>query len=263
MPNNTAKFYYRSYIDEDLTGYAFAGAFTNTTNVNDRRKNTYAITSGLGTDGDSADFEADMLTERSFDTIFLKSNLKTFTIYYWDENETGTGGSGYVELTSYASNTSDWLAIDLGQTIYATKLKIVGTHTITASEEKKIHILEITSYINEINIEKIKIEQMFEREDFKNIYGGSVQIVKYPNRGKTQIDLSWGNMSASDYAVYIAIKQQSLIDAVVIYLYYSDDYDLLDDEALYLVNDIEDKLSTPASETMTAGVDGKMKLLEC
>ncbi len=70
-------------------------------------------------------------------------------------------------------------------------------------------------------------------------------------------------MSTSDYAVYATLKAQSLIDAYLVYLYFSDDYDLLDDEALYLMNDVEEKEATPSCEALTTGVKGKMKLLEC
>lgn len=262
MPNSTAKFYYRSYIDQDLDGYTLSGGIIPTANVNDRRKATYAITTGLGTDGNNAEIEADLHTDRAIDTIFLKSNFKTFTVYCWDENETGTGGAGYVELTSYASNTSGFLVISFSE-ISTSKIKIACTHTIAADEEKTLYTLEITQALGELNIESIDQAQAHERENYKNIYGGSVQVVKYPNRGKTNINLSWENMTTTDYAVYAMLKTQSLIDAYLIYFYFSDDYDLLDDEALFLMNDIAEKEATPSNEALTAGVNGKMELREC
>lgn len=264
MPNSVAKFYYRSFIDQDVDGYTLSGDLTPTANVNDRRKDTYAASDSTGTgDGTSEEIVADLQTERAIDTIFLKSNFKTFAVYYWEDEGTGTtGGGDYYEITSYATNASDFLEISFTE-INTSAIKIVCTHTIIANEEKEIYTLEITQSLGELNIEKIDQEQAHERENYKNIYGGSIQVVKYPNRGKASINLSWDNMSTADYAIYATLKTQSLIDAYLVYFYFSDDYDLLDDEALYLVNDIEDKKATPSSEALTAGVKGEMKLREC
>ena len=256
MPNSTAKFYYRSYIDQDLDGYSLSGDLTPTTNINDRRKNTYATSDETGTgDGTSEEFIADMLTERTVDTIFLKSNFKTFTVYTWN-------GSDYDTAATYTSNTSDFLEISITSAT-TSKIKIACTHTITADEEKKIYLCDITSYIGELYIEDIDIKQKHEFEDYKNIYGGSIKIVKYPNRGKVEIDLGWSNMSTTDYATYTTLKAAFLLDALLIYVYYSTTYDLLDDEALYLVNDLEHKDNSPASQTLSAGINTDMELLEC
>jgi len=261
--NSKAKFYYRSFIDQDVDGYALSGDFTPTASVNDRRKSTYAETDTTGTgDGTSEEFIADMLTERTIDTIFLKSNLKTFNVWMWSENETGTGGEGWELVTAYTVNAAPFLCISFDD-IVTSKIKIEATHTITANEVKKIYLLEITQLIGELNVEKSDIVQKYERESWRNIYGGSVQVVQYPNRGKTEIALSWSNMTAADYAVYSAIKAQTLIDAVLIYFYFSDDFDLMDSAGLYLVNDLEEKEATPSAETASAGVSGKMKLVEC
>lgn len=263
MSNSTAKFYYRSFIDGDIDGYTLSGDLTPLTNVNDRRHDTYASSdeTGIG-DGTSEEIVCDLTYDREIDTIFLKSNFKTFTVWIWDENETGTGGAGYVELTSYSANSTDFLKISF-ESVTTSKVKISCTHTIIANEEKKIYSLNITKYINEINIESVKIEKKFARENWKNIYGGSIQIVQYPNRGKAEIKLSWDNLSATDYAVYSDLKSKSLVDAFLVYFYFSEDYDLLGTEALYLVNDLDDKEATPSSETISSGVNGSMLLREC
>lgn len=261
--NTKAKFYYRSFIDQDIDGYALSGDFAPTTSVNDRRKTTYAVTDETGTgDGTSEEFIADLLTERTIDTIFLKSNFKTFTVWMWSENETGTGGEGWEKITNYTANASAFLCISFDD-IITSKIKITVTHTITANEEKKLYSLEITQFIGEMDVEKINFKQNHERESWKNIYGGSVQIVQYPNRGKLDLKLSWENMTATNYAIYSAIKAQSLIDAFLVYLYFSDDFDLIDSSGLYLVNDVEEKDATPSAETLSAGVSGDMHLLEC
>jgi hypothetical protein len=264
MANSTAKFYYRSFIDQDVTGYTLSGDFTPLTNLNNRRKNTFDVSyqpAGHDTDGTAVEFIADLNYDRTIDTIFLKSNFKTFTVYIWDENETGTGGAGYVELISYAANTVEFLEIYF-EAVLTSKIKIICTNTITANEAKKIYTCEITKYINELHLENLDISQNFERTKFQNIYGGSVQVIKYPNRGKVEINLSWENMTAVDYAVYNSLKTAGLIDSYFIYLYFSDDFSLTNIEALYLVNDTAEKEASPTSETLAAGVSGKMKLLE-
>lgn len=267
MPNSKAKFYYRSYIDQDLDGYTITDDYDPTVNINDRRKDTVATSCkppGHDTDGTEVSIVADMHTERAIDTIFLKSNFKTFTVYYLEDEATGsTGGGDYYEITSYASNASDFLEISFAE-INTSAIKIVCTHTITANEEKEIYALEITQALGELSVELPKdMRKKHKRTDFENIYGGSVQVVKYPNRGKLKLDLAWDNMTTADYAIYAMLKTQSLIDAYLVYFCFSDDYDLLDDEALYLVNDIEEKEATPSSEAITAGVKGEMKLREC
>lgn len=263
MPNSTAKFYYRSFIDQDVDGYTLSGDLTPTTRINDRRKNTYAYTDETGTgDGTAEQFTADMSYDRAIDTIFLKSNFKTFIVYYWNEDATGTGEDEWTEITSYSTNTDEFLVISFDE-IETKKIKIECTHTISANDEKKIYLCEITKYIDELNLESIKIKQQYEKRKFTNIYGGTIQVTKYPNRGKVSIDLLWNNMTATDYAVYENLKDLFLIDALNVYIYFSDDYSLLGEEALYLVNDISDIEASPASDTLSAGVDAEMELEEC
>lgn len=263
MANSKAEFYYRSYIDQDLNGYSVTGDFTTLTNINDRRQDTYAISDVTGTgDGTSEEIIADMLTERQIDTIFLKSNFKTFTVWMWSDNETGTGGEGWEEVVTYSANASAFLKISFDQ-ISTKKIKVACTHTITANEEKKCYLLEITKSLGELTIEKIKINQSYKRKKHENIYGGTIQVIQYPNRAKVEVDLDWSNMMPTDYAVYATLKTHMLTDAFLVYLYLSDSYDLLDSTALYLMNDLADKSATPEIETLSAGVAAEMKLREC
>jgi hypothetical protein len=254
MPNDVAKFYYRNYFDTDLDGYTITSDYQNETNVNDRNKLTYAETSGEDTDGDSVDYEIDFTYDRDVDTIVLKSNLKTFTIYYWD-------GVAYQTFQSYASNTSEFLVISLTEQA-TSKIKITATHTITANEEKRIYLFEITKKIDEMNIEGIDISREWPRSNTTNVYGKSVQVIKYPNYGAVAISLSWENLTNTDFTAYKTMKDQMLVDSYAIYLYFSDTYDLLGEEAYYVVDDLEKYDSDPAGEAMTEGVNGSMELLE-
>lgn len=262
MPNNIAKFFYRSYCDMDVTSYTISGDYESTANAVDRNKLTYALTDGFDTDGVSADFIVDLNYAREIDTIVLKSNLKTFVLYYWDENATGTGGGDWIEIQSYASDTTGFIVYNFSE-IESDQIKITATHTITADEEKKIYLFEITKKIDEINLENIDFDKVWSQANFSNIYGGSVQVNKYPNYGKIEIDLSWKNLTGTDYIAYAALKAQRLIDAFNCYLYFSDTYSLLNVEAYYLVNDISNFKSTPSGEAMTEGVSGELKFREC
>lgn len=254
MANDKAYFYYRSYCDTDVTGYTLTTDYENATNANDRNKLTYAITSGSGTDGDSVDYEIDMQYNRDVDTIVLKSNLKTFTIYYWD-------GLAYQSFTSYASNASGFLVISLTEQS-TSKIKITATHTITANEEKKIYNIEVTKLIVSMYIQDLGIDKEWPKVDFNNIYGGAIQVVKYPNHGKVDINLSFSNLTGADYTAYNTLKNKRLIDAYAVYIYYSDTFTLLNSEAYYLVNDKSDYKADPSSPTMASGVSGKMRLVE-
>jgi hypothetical protein len=265
MPNSAAKFYCRSFCDQDVSGYTITGDLTPTANVIDRRNNTYAVgdTTGAG-DGSEEQITVTFDQEMTIDTIFLKSNFKTFKVYYWEDEATGsTGGGDFIEAASYDSNSSAFLEINISE-VTTTIIKIVCTHTMVANDQKKLYRLEITKYLGSLYVEGIDpVEQNQMRENFKNLYGGSVQVIKYPNRGKIKIDLNWENMSTTEYATYSTLKSAFLLDALLVYFYYSDSYDLIDSAALYLVNDSSEKEATPYSSTVSSGVSGIMELREC
>lgn len=254
--NETAKIYLRSYIDCDATGYTLSGDFTPTANTIDRNKNTYAITSGKETDGESCDFIADMEFDREIDTIVLKSNLLAFTIYYWN-------GASYVELETYTDNAEEFLVIEF-RGIISSKIKITATHTITANEEKKLYMVEITRALGDMTFEKkVSIKKAHEVVSFKNIYGGTVQVVKYPNYGKVEISCEFESLYGDNYTMYQLLKEQRLIDAYNVYLYFSDDFDLLGKEAFYLVSDVSDFESSPFTDVVSLGITGLFEWHEC
>lgn len=256
MANSTIKAYYRSYIDQDIDGYTLSGDFTSAANVTDRLKTTYAITSGFGTDGVSAEIIADMTTDRSVDTVMLKSNFKNFIIYKWT-------GAAWSAIETYWNNANENLIVFSFTAFDTQKIKIACTETIVANQEKKIYLLEITKTIGEITPQKIDIEQDYQEKDLDNIYGGSIQVIKYPNYPKVKIDLSFKNLQSSDYTVYALFKAMRKIDSYVVWVYFSDDYALLGPNAWYLVNDLSPFESTPSENHLSAGVEAKIKLREC
>jgi hypothetical protein len=257
-PNDNLKIYLRSYIDKDVSdGFTLSGDFVSPENATDRSKTTYCATSGLGTDGDSADFEVDMLTDRDVGSFALKSNLKTFNVYYWD-------GAAYQLLAAYSANADEFLVFDAWPSNVTTqKIKITATHTITADEEKKIYLFDITKSIASLEPEKIKIERDHAKANFTNIYSGSVQVVKYPNHPKVKIDLSFKNLQGAKYTAYDLLKSQSLTDSFIVYLYMTDDYTLQGPESWHLVNDITGREESPGGNNFASGVVGDVNLREC
>lgn len=253
MPNDKAKFYQRSYCDQDLDGYSISGDYANDENINDRNKLTYASTTE-SSDGTSEDIIIDLVYNRSIDTIVLKSNLKTFTIYYWN-------GSSYSALETYASNDKGFILLEVDE-ISTSSIKITATHTIIADEEKKIYMLELTKKITEMYIQDIDIKKVWESTNLKNIYGGAVQVIKYPNHGKVDISLSWKSLKYNEFIAYDTLKNYVLTDSFAIYLYFSDEFTLLNEEAYYLVSDLSDYDHKPSSAAITTGIDGEMELLE-
>ena len=255
MPNSTIKFYNRSYCDKNVDGYTISGDYYNTENTNDRNKNTYATTDGSDTDGNSVDYVVDLLYERTIDTIVLKSNLKTFVIYYWD-------GATYQTWETYTDNDEEFLVIDVSETD-TSKIKITATHTISANEEKRIYMFECTEYLTEIYASVPDVNKNIQRKTFENIYGGSIQVIKYANHQKFVCKLKWKGLVDAWYTAYALMKEKMLTDSYNIYIYYSDTYTLLGKDAWYLVNDEDDFDMSPTNEALTAGVNGSMLLKEC
>lgn len=253
MANTVMKAYLRSFCDQDVTGYSFTGDFNNIGNINDRKKQTYAITDGFNDDTLTATEELDLKFDRDIDTIVLSGNMKEFNIKKWD--------GGWVEIYSTTTNTDSFLVLSLSS-FTTDKLQVNVIKTMVADEEKQINILEVTQKLTEIELETFSVDKVYERKVFKNIYGGSIQVIKYPNYGKLQLDLSWDNLTGANYTAYKVLKDRMLIDSYIVYLYYTDDYDLLGKEAWHLVNDITEFESTPFTDIFGAGVKGIIKLRE-
>lgn len=258
MANDTMKCYWRSYVDGDVEGYSISGDFIDNTNMLDRNKNTYAATDGANDDTTTVNLIFDMTWEREVEVFVLKSNLTEFYIQYWD----GAAYQNFSPAVSYVANTSEFLIITLPSVQSTSRIKIVATKTIVADEEKKIYLFEITKELTELNISDLSISQEWRRKSFDNIYKGNVQVFDYPNYPKVDINIKLDNLTSTEYTAYKALKDHMLIDSYNVYIYYSDDYDLLNDEAYYLVNDISEFDSDPEAATLSAGISGILKLKE-
>jgi len=259
MPNSKAEFYLRSFVDGDVTGYTLSGDLLSTANMLDRNENTFSGTDGANDNTTTVTETFDMGWERDVDTFVLRSNLKEFNIQYWD----GAAWQAFSPAVSYTVNAETFLVINLAASVSTSKIKLTMTKTITADEEKKVYQFEITEKITEMYIETPEINEAWQEKELKNIYGGSILVTQYPNHGKVHLRLKFKNLTGADYTAYHTLKLRKLIDAYSIYIYLSDTFDLLGEDAYYLVNDHAEKDSTPASSAMTAGVDGNFDLREC
>lgn len=147
--------------------------------------------------------------------------------------------------------------------ITTTKIKITANETIGTDEEKKIYLVELTTKLCQIDIETIGIEKSWQRTNFTNVFGGSIQVVKYANHAKVAIDLSFENLTGDNFLAYALIKSYSVIAPLNVYLYLSDTYELLNEQSWHLVNDISDYDGSPTGEALTQGCSGGLKLREC
>jgi len=259
MPNSKAEFYYRSYIDMDVTGYTLSGDLLNDEKMLDRNKNTFSGTDGSNDDTDTVEEIFDLGWARSVDTFVLRSNLTDFDIQYWD----GAAWQAFSPAVLYTTNTETFLLIKLSSPVSTSKIKLTMTKTIVADEEKKIYQFEITKKITELYLEDVDIKEQWEQKEFKNIYGGSIFVVFHPNHGKKTIIINFSKLTDTEYTAYKTIKDRKLKDAYNIYCYLSDEFDLFKIDAYYLVNDVADFESSPSTDNIIAGIDGKLILQEC
>jgi hypothetical protein len=260
MPNILAGFYYRSFCDLVQSGVSFSGSTDYVSgsliNVNDRDLTTFATTSGKNNDATSVDFKIDLGAAKTIDTIALWSNFKTFTVYY------STNGTSWTQFSTHASNAVVFTLDAISVPVSARYIKITATATNPANSEKKIYEAVVTAKISDLPISTLdNLGQSFVRVNTQNLRGGNIQIVMFPQSPKFHVQLNFKYLTTL-YAAYDAVKNALLLDSCLVYLYYSDLVTPLGYDALYLVNDISDKNFPLSSETVAAGIDGSMELME-
>jgi len=259
MFNDKAMFFNRSFCDFKVTGFSLALStdyLSNSLNFAvDRDLSTAAITSGKNNDATNADFIVDLLLSRVIDTVFVRSNFKDFEIFWSTDNIT------YTPYQAYTGNTDGFVMARAG-TITARYIKVSCTATLPANQEKQLVQIDITTFIAEMPLNGLTdTKQTYQRVATQNLKGGSIQLVTFPQYPKFSCKCEFKNMLAS-FATFEAIKQQFIIDACLVYLYYSAYIPQLSVSALYLMNDVSEKEFPLASNTLAAGVDGTLELLE-
>ena len=257
--NDFAMFFYRSYCDIKVTGYSLALStdYQSATlgYAVDRDLSTAALTSGKNSDATNADFIVDLEVARSIDTIFVRSNFSTFTIS-WSNN-----GSSWTAYKAYTGDTSGFVMARAG-TITARYIKVACTATYPANQEKALTEISITAMIAQIAVNALTNPvQAWERVVAKNLKGKSIQLITFPQFPNVSLTIEKKNMLA-DYATYETIKDAFIIDACLVYLYFSPSITQLGNAALYLMNDTADRPFTLSGETLAAGADGSMQLEE-
>jgi F5/8 type C domain len=259
MFNDKAMFFYRSFCDFKSTGFSLALStdyLSNTlTYAVDRDLSTAATTSGKNSDATNADFIVDLIQARIIDTVFVRSNFSTFTIYH------STNGSSWTPYQAYTGNADGFVMARAG-TITARYIKVSCTATLPANQEKQLVELAITKFIDEIAINDLTdTQQVWQRISTQNLKGGSIQLVTFPQYPKISMLIGLKNM-LTNWSTFESIKQEFVVDACLVYLYFSSQITPLGIGALYLMNDVADKAFPLSANTLVAGVDGELELHE-
>jgi hypothetical protein len=257
--NDSAMFFYRSFCDCKVTGYDLSLS-TDYQSVTlpyavDRDLSTSASTSGKNSDASNADFIVDLLTSRVIDTVFVRGNFNTFSIYH------STNGTSWTLYQAYTGNTDGFVMARAG-TITARYIKVSCTATNPADQEKQLAEIAITALIAQLALNSLTdTRQTYQRINAQNLKGGSIQLVTFPQYPKFSCNAGFKNMLAN-YATYETIKQAFIVDACLVYLYFSSLIDQLGIKGLYLMNDKSDTTFPLSANTLAAGADGELDLQE-
>jgi hypothetical protein len=128
------------FFGTDYNNQAFGA--TVTVSSSDTKKNfmfdglvaTRWISSGEGTDGNAVSIEVDYGVNRTFDCFYIyNTNIDDITGWYWN-------GSSWVEITATITKSADgrYIFIKLPAAVTAQKVKLTGSNTITANQEKTV-----------------------------------------------------------------------------------------------------------------------------
>jgi hypothetical protein len=269
-PNSVAKFYLRSFCDKDVSGFALStnvgiDHFANLNNANNRDFTDYAE-SLVGQDYSPSVFNIDFGFARTFDTIFLNSNFAMFDVVWSDDGTNYYDFSPAIRYGGYigggALNTEALLKVFLSTAVTHRYIQISALIAFGTNQKKRLTEISVTKSIGEIPISSMDTaEQLYSRISTTNLKGGSIQLIFYPNMPKAHFSLNFKNFTDL-YTTLDLIKSNFLIDACLVYMYYSDSVAQLGNAALYLMNDVSDKSFHPSDVTLNAGVDNKMELLE-
>ncbi|MFA6582671.1 MAG: hypothetical protein WCS77_00085 [Elusimicrobiaceae bacterium] len=132
------------FFDYNYALQAFGGAVIASSNDTkkwyafDGNKRTRWITSGEATDGDAVSIERDFQTNRVVRCLFVyDTNISDIAFYYWN-------GTAYVEFQDGVNceiiKSTDYkhIYVEAAANITTAKIKITGSATLTANQEKYI-----------------------------------------------------------------------------------------------------------------------------
>tara|TARA_Y100000296_G_C5096120_1_gene217451 strand:- start:15 stop:788 length:774 start_codon:yes stop_codon:yes gene_type:complete len=195
----TIKFFGKNVLN-DQTEVTFSTSFTAKKQfLYDGDLNTSVISQGSD-DTTSETFEFDFNTDQSFDYISISSNMKAYTIQYWN-------GSTYVDFSTLISESkgTDGPYHDLHtfNKVSSQKIKIIGSTTSTVNAEKQIFQLRV--FLHKYTIptvdgaNKIKTEFTNQMSKIENAQGG-VSVLRYGNPKLTAtIDFNSISIATMDF----------------------------------------------------------------
>ena len=118
-------------------------AFANTVTVSSRDANknfmfdgliyTRWISSDENTDGNAISIEVDYVTNKTFDSFYIyNTNISNVAIDYWN-------GSSWISVSTLIKSTDNrYVFGHLSSPVTATKVRITGSNTIVADQEKSV-----------------------------------------------------------------------------------------------------------------------------
>lgn len=162
------RFFDTNYLFENFGGSFDASSSSITAYLAfDENKSFSWTSSGEGTDGDAIYLERVLDASVSINRIFITdTNISDLTIQIDSDD-----GSGYVDLSSFTltkSNDGSNYFYELDSSIDLLKIKIIGSNTITADEEKTIkqvyafEELGVISYNHDIQPKRNRIQVITE-----------------------------------------------------------------------------------------------------
>lgn len=143
------------FFDENFAEQAKGGTVTPSSGTStqwfafDGRKDTFWVTSGEGTDGDSVSLERDFQTSRTIDTLYIyNTNIDNIAYDYWN----GASWTSITGSNATITKSSDgmYIHIKLNSATATEKIRITGSNTIVADEEKKVGLVIATSELGQL-----------------------------------------------------------------------------------------------------------------
>ncbi len=180
-------------------GFQFFGtdhnnlAFGNTVTVSSRDANkdfmfdsliyTRWISSGEDTDGNAVSIEVDYGTNRTFDSFYVyNTNISNIAIDYWN-------GATWVSVTGLTkSSDSRYVFGHLSASVTATKVRITGSNTITADQEKSVTLFYTFLEIGQLEYFPKPKYKNNNKQDIKKLDDGRNFIIERGGAFENEID---------------------------------------------------------------------------
>jgi hypothetical protein len=115
----------------------------------DNLKDTRWISTGEGTDGNAVSMERDFGSAYTIDSIFVyNTNISDIAYDYWNGSSWVAINSGNATITKSSDNK--YVSIKMNSSVTTERIRITGSNTITANQEKEIGLVLAFSEIGQL-----------------------------------------------------------------------------------------------------------------